>query len=203
MKKTLLAMALAVSMVSGCSMISGSDQVSYEELQKEGNVLLEQSNEAGYKASNVQELEAIRLLVNSAFLASKPAYERYTEELLKTPELGNYFAAVEAVDSEEEKRAIYDGLPSEQKKIVDDFNKSSIGNEIMSGLKDASLVVLKNSAVFLEADTTSMLADIDFSKLMDEKDAVSFTAEQVTYLDKTVVSAYKNYKQVSAFSNSK
>ncbi len=203
MKKTLLAMALAVSMVSGCSMIGGSDQVSYEELQKEGNVLLEQSNEAGYKASNVQELEAIRLLVNSAFLASKPAYERYTEELLKTPELGNYFAAVEAVDSEEEKRAIYDGLPSEQKKIVDDFNKSSIGNEIMSGLKDASLVVLKNSAVFLETDTTSMLADIDFSKLMDEKDAVSFTAEQVTYLDKTVVSAYKNYKQVSAFSNSK
>lgn len=201
MKKTVLAMVLAATMVSGCSMIGGSETVSYEDLREQGNVLLLASNEAGYKASDIQQLEAIRLVVNTAFLTAKPVYERYIDELMATPDLNNYFSAVEAMETEEEKRAVYDALNPEQKKIVDEFNQSSVGNEIMLGLKDAALVALKNSAVFLEADTTAMLSDVDFSKLMDEKDAVSLTAEQVIYMDKTVVSAYENYKVISAFSS--
>ncbi|KAB2825758.1 MULTISPECIES: hypothetical protein [Aliivibrio] len=212
MKKTVLAMVLAATMVSGCSMIGGSETTSYADLRAEGDALYAESKpavrddegkiiEEGYQVSDVAQLEAIRLLVNSAFLSAKPAYERYTDELLATPELGNYFSAVEAKDTEEEKRAVYDSLSDEMKVKVDDFNKSSVSDEIMSGLKDAALVALENSAVFLKADTTAMLSDVDFSKLMDEKDAVSLTAEQVIYLDKTVVSAYENYKIISAFSS--
>ena len=201
MKKTLLAMTLAASMISGCSMIGGADTVSYDELKKEGDALLLQSDTNGYKASTVAELEVARLVVNSAFLASKPAYDRYTEELLATPALGNYFAAVEAVESEEEKRKIYDELLPKNKKIVDDFNKSSISEEVMSGLADASIVVLKSSAAFLLLDTTSMLSDVEFSEMMGEKDNVSLTMEQISYMDSTIVSAYENHKIVSAFSS--
>ncbi|MBB1312928.1 hypothetical protein [Aliivibrio sp. SR45-2] len=212
MKKTVLAMILAATMVSGCSMIGGSDTASYTDLRAEGDALYEESKpavrddegnviEKGYQVSDVAQLEAIRLLVNSAFLSAKPAYERYTNELLATPELGNYFSAVEAKDTEEEKRAVYDSLSPEMKLKVDDFNNSSVSDEIMSGLKDAALVALENSAVFLKSDTTAMLSDVDFTKLMGEKEAVSLTAEQIVYMDKTVVSAYENYRIISAFSS--
>lgn len=203
MKKTALAMVLAVTMMSGCSMIAGQETVSYEDLKEQGNVLLVQSNEEGYKPSHIGEVEAVRLVVNSTFLTAKPIYERYTDELLADATIGNYFAAVEGKDTEEEKRAIYDALTPENKIKIDNFNKSSINNEMMEGLKDAALVALKNSAVFLEFDVTTMLADVDFTKLMDEKDALSLTAEQIIYLDSTVISAYENYRVISAFSSSK
>ncbi len=201
MKKTLLAMVFATSMVSGCSMIGGQEAVSYEDLRNEGTELYAVSNTEGYQPSTVQELEVARFSVNTAFLAAKPVYERYTDELLSTPELGNYFAATEAAETEEEKLAIYEALTPEQKETVDNFMESSIADEMMSGLGEAATVALSNASHFLALDTTSMISGVEFSQLMAETDLIETTIEQVDYLDSTIVSAYQNYKIISAFNS--
>ncbi|MCG7587994.1 hypothetical protein [Photobacterium sp. OFAV2-7] len=201
MKKTLLAAIIAASMVSGCSMITDSEKVSYAELQTTGTELAERSNADNYQPSSIKEAEVLRIAVNTAFYAAKPAYERYTEELLATPAVGNYFSAVESVDSEEEKKAVYDALSEENKKAVDKFMASSVFDEVIGGLKEAAVPAMKSATSFLALDTTSLLADINFSELPAEKDKFALTAEQLEYLDKTVVSAYNNYQIISAFSN--
>lgn len=199
MKKTLLAIVVATSIISGCAGIGSQDTVSYEELRKDGAELMVNSEAGKYQPSLIKEMEVARLAINSAFLASKPVYERYTEELMNTAELGNFFAATEAADSEEDKRAIYDALPAESKVKVDDFLASSVTKEMMKGLGDAAETALVNIAVFNDMDTKEMLTGVEFSRLLDEKDLLSHTLDQVSYINSTVVSAYKNYKQVSAF----
>ncbi|CAH6977053.1 conserved exported hypothetical protein [Vibrio chagasii] len=203
MKKTLLTMVLAASMVSGCSMIGGQETVSYEDLKHEGAELAVRSNGDNYVPSVVKEAEIARIAVNTAFLASKPAYERYTEELLATPALGNYFSAVEAVDSEEEKRAIYDSLTEEDKKVVDNYMASSVFSEVIEGLKDAALPATKSVVTFMAMDQTDLLDGVEFSALLTEKDKFALTAEQALYINETVVSAYENYQIISAFSAAK
>ncbi|CAH6803373.1 conserved exported hypothetical protein [Vibrio chagasii] len=203
MKKTLLTMVLAASMVSGCSMIGGQETVSYEDLKHEGAELAVRSNGDNYVPSVVKEAEVARIAVNTAFLASKPAYERYTEELLATPALGNYFSAVEAVDSEEEKRAIYDSLTEEDKKVVDNYMASSVFSEVIEGLKDAALPATKSVVTFMAMDQTDLLDGVEFSALLTEKDKFALTAEQALYINETVVSAYENYQIISAFSAAK
>ncbi|CAH6848451.1 conserved exported hypothetical protein [Vibrio chagasii] len=203
MKKTLLTMVLTASMVSGCSMIGGQETVSYEDLKHEGAELAVRSNGDNYVPSVVKEAEVARIAVNTAFLASKPAYERYTEELLATPALGNYFSAVEAVDSEEEKRAIYDSLTEEDKKVVDNYMASSVFSEVIEGLKDAALPATKSVVTFMAMDQTDLLDGVEFSALLTEKDKFALTAEQALYINETVVSAYENYQIISAFSAAK
>ncbi|MCG9565461.1 hypothetical protein [Vibrio chagasii] len=203
MKKTLLTMVLAASMVSGCSMIGGQETVSYEDLKHEGAELAVRSNGDNYVPSVVKEAEVARIAVNTAFLASKPVYERYTEELLATPALGNYFSAVEAVDSEEEKRAIYDSLTEEDKKVVDNYMASSVFSEVIEGLKDAALPATKSVVTFMAMDQTDLLDGVEFSALLTEKDKFALTAEQALYINETVVSAYENYQIISAFSAAK
>ncbi len=193
-------MVLAASMLSGCSMIGGQETVSYEDLKHEGAELAIRSNGDNYVPSIVKEAEVARIAVNTAFLASKPAYERYTEELLATPALGNYFSAVEAVDSEEEKRAIYDSLTEEDKKVVDNYMASSVFSEVIEGLKDAALPATKSVVTFMAMDQTDLLDGVEFSALLTEKDKFALTAEQALYLNETVVSAYENYQIISAFS---
>lgn len=201
MKKTILAVALAASMVSGCSMIAGKETRSYAELQTEGQALLLASNEEGYSASGIQDLEKIRLGVNSVFLIAEPMYERYTEKLINTPELGNFMAATEAAESEEEKKAIYDALTPEMKVKVDKYVNSSVMKDVMKSAGEVAKVILKNSAVFLEMNTTSILTQIDFTDLMAERERIAHTYNQLAYLDTTLVSAYENYRIISAFSN--
>jgi hypothetical protein len=201
MKKTFLAITLAASLLSGCSMIAGNETRSYTELKAEGQELLLTSNEEGYSASGIQDLEKIRLGVNSVFLIAAPIYERYTNTLLNTPELNNFMAATEAAESEEEKKAIYDALPREAKDKVDAYLNSSMTKEIMAGLGEAVPVLLKSSAAFLQTNTASILTQVDFSDLSAEKARIAHTYDQLAYLDTTLVSAYQNYKVVSAFSN--
>ncbi|WP_372882258.1 hypothetical protein [Psychromonas sp.] len=201
MKKTILAVTLAATLLSGCSAIMGNETRSYDELKADGQALLLKSNEEGYSASGIQDLEKIRLGVNSAFLIAEPMYERYTENLLNTPELGNFMAATEAAESEEEKKAIYDALPQETKDKVDAYLNSSMTQEVMKGAAEVAKVILKNSTAFLTVNTTSVLTQIDFTDLMAEKARIAHTADQLAYLDTTLVSAYKNYKVISAFSN--
>lgn len=201
MKKTLLAMALTVSMVSGCSMFGGSDTLSYADLQVQGSELAVRSDAENYEPSVVKEAEVARLAVNTAFHVSKPVYERYIENLLATPEVGNYFSAVEAVDSEEEKRAIYDALSDEDKKMIDDYVASSVFEDIMDGLKNAALPAVNSVATFMALDTAGLLKDVEFTALLLEKEKLALTAEQVLYMNETVVSAYENYQIISAFSS--
>lgn len=200
MKKTLFAVVLAASMVSGCSMF-GQETLSYSELTQQGSELAIRSNGENYVPSVVKEAEIARIAVNTAFHASKPAYERYTESLLAEPAVNNYFAAVEAVDSEEEKRAIYDSLTAEDKKLVDEFTSSPVFDGVMEGLKNAAEPALKSILLFTSMDSSSLLKGVEFAALLTEKEKIALTAEQVLYMSNTVVSAYENYQIISAFNS--
>lgn len=204
MKKQILAVIVAAALTTGCSTSGGTEAVSYDALQTEGQELYTQSVVDGgsYEPSIIKEVEIVRTAVNTAFLAAKPAYENYVSQLKKEPVLGNYFAAVEAADSEEDKRAVYDKLTDEKRIIIDNFNNSTMGNEVMSSLGDAAKVALKNIAIFKSMDSSEMISSVGFSELMSEKNKLSLTVEQISYLNDSVVSAYKNYKTVSAFRSS-
>lgn len=198
MKKILLSAVIATSLLTGCASNGGS-AVSYADLQAQGSELLAGAQVNSYAPSTVKELEVARTLINTAFLAAKPAYEQFTAAMQKDAVIGNYFAAVEAVKTEEEKKAIYDALAPEDKKAIDAFNNSEMSKQVFAGLGEASLVALKNLAVFEALDTAGLLKSVEFSMLMQEKDKLAFTTKQVAYLNDTVVSAYKNHQIVSAF----
>lgn len=203
MKKTLLAVTLAATLISGCSSIMGNETRSYSELKEEGQLLFLASNVEVYSASNVQVLEAARLGINSVFLIAEPMYERYTEKLINTPELGNYMAATEAVDSEEKKQAIYDALTPDMKNKVDEYVNSSAMKEVMESASEVALVLLKNSSVFINMNSNpaTIFRQIDFADLPAEKARIAHTYNQLAYMDTTLVSAYENYKVISSFSN--
>jgi len=219
MKKTILAATVFASLLSGCMTTGG--QASYADLQKEGVELyqgsaivgtpyeftkedgtkIEGKVETGYQVSNVAELEVIRTVINATFLTALPVYERFSTEMMNNTEVGQYFAAVEAADTEEDKSQVFENLSEADKQKVKDFENSSVSQELLSGLGDVALVVLKNSAAFAEIDTAALISNVDFSELMTEKDRVSHTADQILYMNDTVVSAYQNYQVISAMSN--
>lgn len=204
MKKTILAVALTATLMSGCASIGQGENdgpVSYDELKVTGTELSERSNTENYEPSTVSEAEIIRTSVNLAFHAAKPAYERYTEEVLATPTLGNYFAATEAASTDEEKKAIYDALSDEDKKTVDNFMASSMFSDVMGGLKEAAGPAAKSAMTMMTIDSSELLKDVGFLNLINEKSKFSLTLDQVDYMNQTVVSAYKNYQVVSAFSD--
>ena len=199
MKKNFIALAIAASLMTGCAS-NGGEQVDYKELQVAGQDLYTQSIEGSYHPSTIQDLEVVRTSVNSVFLIAKPTYEQYTSNLMKSTEIQTYFAAVEAAETEEDKRAVYDNLTPETKASVDEFVNGEQSQEIMKNLGEAAKVALTNIAMFEEIDTASMIKNIKFSDLMAEKNKLSLTGEQVVYLNDTVISAYNNYQVVAAFS---
>ena len=201
MKKTILASSLAIALLSGCMMTGTSEHASYKELQKEGQRLMVSSTVEGYSPTGIHRLEIARIAVNSGFLVAQPIYERYTEQLLNTPELGNFLLATEKAETEEEKKAIYDALDPKQKEVVDKYLTSSVAQEAMKGIGKVVLVLLKNSGSFLVANSPSILAEVDWLDLISEKNRIAHTIDQIAYLDETIVSAYDNYQIVSAFAN--
>lgn len=192
---------VAASIMSGCASTSGSDTISYSDLKAQGAELYQSSNSKNYKASTVKQVETIRLVVNTAFLAAQPVYEEYIAQIQSEPAVNNYFAAVEALDSEVEKKAVYDKLTAEQKKTIDDFNNSAMTKKIMSALGEAALTAMSSAEQFKAVDTTSLLSGVSFSNMLDEKDKLGLTLDQILYLNDTVISAYDNYKIISAFRN--
>ncbi|MEZ8194276.1 MULTISPECIES: hypothetical protein [Vibrio] len=206
MKKTIIASLLSTLMLSGCISTGGEsadEPLSYDVLREKGSELAISSDDSHYEPSTVVEVETVRLAVNTAFLAAKPAYERYTEELIATPALGNFFAATEAASTDEEKKAIYDALSPKNKATVDKFLASSMFSEIMSGLGDAAKPALKSVAMMTTINASDALQNVGFLNLINEKDKFSHTTDQVLYLNDSVISAYNNYKVVSSFNTAK
>lgn len=201
MNKNILAVLVAAALTTGCASSGSTEAISYSALQTEGQELYTQSVVEGgsYEPSLIQDVEVIRTAVNTVFLTAKPVYENYVSQLMNEPVLGNYFSAVEAVDSEEEKRNVYDALASEDRKVIDDFNNYTMGSEVMGSLGDAAKVALKNIAMFKSMDTSGMISGVGFKELLSEKDKLAHTVEQIDYLNDTIISAYNNYQVVSAF----
>jgi hypothetical protein len=218
MKKTILAATIFASLLSGC--MTTGESASYADLQAEGQELylesavvgtpymtvekgekVEHEVKTGYQVSNIPELETIRMVVNATFLTAKPVYERFSDEMINSPAVGSYFAAIDNAENDEAIAAINAALSPEEKKIIDDFKASSVSQELLTGLGDVAVVVLKNSASFAQIDAVGLISNVDFSELMTEKDRLGHTTDQLLYMNDTVVSAYQNYQVISAMSN--
>lgn len=205
MKKTLLASLFSISLLSGCSTLSGDDgqPVSFEEMKTVGTELAINSDSQHYEPSAIPELETVRISVNTAFLAAKPAYEKYVNEMIATPVLGNFFSATEAASTEQEKQAIYDALSPKDKATVDEFLASSMFDEVVGGLKDAAIPAAKSVGMMLMVDSSELLSQVAWLELLDEKNKLSLTTDQISYLNDSVISAYTNYQKISAFKAAK
>ncbi|MEC4725027.1 hypothetical protein HWQ46_05600 [Shewanella sp. D64] len=200
MKKSLATMIVIAGLTTGCASTSGSSTVSYNDLKAQGNSLYADSKKEAYKPSKIQELEVGRTIVNTAFLTAKPLYEEYILQIQSEPVVNNYFGAVEAAKSEEEKQAIYDALGDNQT-IIDDFNNSEMTKKVMVGLGEAVVIATKSLVQFKTIDTTSLISSVDFTDMMSEKSNLGLTLDQITYLNDSVISAYDNYQIISAFRN--
>lgn len=194
-------MLVIAGLTTGCASTSDTSTVSYDDLKAQGNSLFADSVKGAYSPSKVQELEIGRAIVNTAFLTAKPLYEGYIAQIQNEPTVNSYFSAVEAVESEEEKKAIYDALSEPQKKIIDDFNNSEMTKTVMMELGKAVLTATQSLAKFKAIDTTSLIASVDFADMMSEKSKLGLTLDQVVYLNDSVISAYDNYQIISAFRN--
>ncbi len=196
MKKRLLSLAAIAAITVGCS--STPSSVPYAELEVEGDKIYARSVSGAYVPSTIEDVEIVRTAINAVFVMAKPVYENYVSNLMNEPALNNYFSAVEAAQSEEDKRAIYNMLSDQDRKTVDDFNESNLGQEIGENLLDISSIALENIMLFDQMDTGSML-NLDYKTILAEKDKLALTSDQILYLNETVISAYNNYRIVSAF----
>lgn len=197
MKKVALAVSVAMALMTGCASNSG-ESVSHKDLVARGVEIYTHSTTDAYQASAVKEIEIARSAINTAFLMGKPAYEGYYQEATKSAGIQSYMAAVnDAGGSKEKAKEIYDALTPEQKKVVKDFYTGEKNKQIMEGLRKAAEVALKNITEFQNLDTAALLKQVDFSQMMAEKDKLALTADQISYLQDTVVPTWNLYQQIS------
>ena len=172
MKKVALAVSIAMALMTGCASNSG-ESTSHEDLNAKGVEIYNQSTTDAYQTSAVKEIEIARSAINTAFLMGKPAYEGYYQEAMKHAGLKNFIAAANNAGSEEKIKELYDSLPAEDQKAIEDFYTGEKNKQVMEGLGQAALVGLKNIAEFQKLDTAGLLKQVDFSQMMAEKDKLA------------------------------
>lgn len=192
MKKTLLAAIIAASMVSGCSMLGATEQTPAQ-LNAKSQELAAQE----YTESSIQPVEQVRMAVNSLFKESTPIYADYTKHVDTNKVGGQVSSALMMKETDEERDAFLADLKANK---TDDYNAyiAFINDKYMDSIYKRALKVGAEIAVqtmaFSEIDQTSLLGQIDFSELGNEKDKLVLTADQVMMLNDTVYSLYQEYQ---------
>ena len=210
MKKTVLAMVLAATMVSGCSMIGGSDY-SVENIKEQGDELLtsstvevqvvtdvngeEKKTLAGYQTSTIKEGEIARLSVNAAFLAAKPVFDKFSARLKEDDKAGRLITLLQNSDDEE---ATWKSFTKEEQDLVGDFFDSEMMEELMDSMGEVAQTSALSIGKFMLLDQTKMMSDLPFETAYAEKDLYGHTYDQTVYLKNSVVKVNDLYVQVQA-----
>ena len=200
MKKELLALSVAALVVSGCTNHSGSN-FAYDSQNDNGPQIVMPTQESitqqAYQPSDITDIETVRSGVNSAFLIAQPVYEQFLTHLNTEPALGDYFSSVGSAKTEDEKQAAFDLLSAENRTALSAFMNSEASKQVIAKLVDAAKTAMVNIAQFQALDTASLMTDVGVLELINEKDKLAQTVDQVDYLNSTVISAYNNYTQVA------
>ncbi len=179
-------------MVSGCSMLGATEQTPAQ-LNAKSQELAAQE----YTESSIQPVEQVRMAVNSLFKESTPIYADYTKHVDTNKVGGQVSSALMMKETDEERDAFLADLKANK---TDDYNAyiAFINDKYMDSIYKRALKVGAEIAVqtmaFSELNQTSLLSQIDFSELGNEKDKLVLTADQVMMLNDTVYSLYQEYQ---------
>lgn len=200
MKKTVLAMVLAATMVSGCSMIGGGSTMTPAELNAEYTAVASEE----VTLSKIDALSIVAVSTNELFVESQPIYADYVAHVAAASGNGAaHSAAIAMLETEEEQAAYISDL-----KAADEANNTSefadyeafINDEKMKSIyarvASSAMKIGTQSVLIAKLDTSSLISnsDLDFSAMASEKDVVSLMADQMSVLDKTIGALYNEYQ---------
>ncbi|MGF1715943.1 hypothetical protein [Photobacterium chitinilyticum] len=192
MKKTLIATVIAASMVSGCSMFGATEQT-----PATLNLKAQELSTQQYTNSSIQQVEQVRLIINSLFTESVPIYSDYAKHIETNQVGGQVSSALMMKESDEERDTFIADLKANKN---DDYNAyiAFINDTYMDSIYKRSLKVGAEIAVqtlaFNKIDQSALLGELDFSQLGTEKDKLTLTTEQISVLNDTVYSLYQEYQ---------
>lgn len=188
MKKTIIAASLALAVLSGCA--STDDSVSVVEVNKRAVAVQTET----YEQSAVTGLEQARLPINSLFNESVPILNDYIEGTKAFEEGSQLQAAANMKETEEERLAFL-----EEYKNSEDIGKQKMYQDYIAMINDdhmqsiykrigtVSLELAAQVAVFSQIDQSSLWTDVDWSEILDEKDKLAMTVDQIDILTDSFV----------------
>lgn len=179
MKKTLIALTLSTVLLGGC--VSTGEEVDYANV---GNEIAEQK----YQASAITDLEKIRMPVEATFTAAQGIYNSYMAKVAQSPAYNNYVQATAGKD-EDEIKAIRAKLTEEDLKSIADFEESN--SKIISEIMELAVKLYAINEMFLDFNAMGAIMQVDFNKMGEEKDGLSYTVDQLDYLMGTIGHIYK------------
>ncbi|WP_017220511.1 hypothetical protein [Moritella dasanensis] len=189
MKKTILAAAIALSMISGCSMMGASEQTPDELL-----VAVQEVSSQEYTASKIAPLEQTRMAVNTLSAEAQPVYADYVNHLNSNDDAKQIQAGLSMQETEEDKAAFWATLSKEEQAAYTDF----VNDEYMTAVyKKAAVVGLEiaaQTAAFSQLDTKALMGNLDFSDMGQEASNVDLTVDQLALLNDTIYSLYQEYQ---------
>lgn len=189
MKKTILAAAMALSMISGCSLIGASEKTPDELL-----VAVQEISAQQYTISKVASLEQTRMAINTLSAEAQPVYADYVNHLNSNADAKQIQAGLSMQKTDEDKAVFLESLTDEERTAYTDF----VNDEYMTAVyKKAAIVgleVVTQSAAFSQIDTTALLGSVDFSDMLQEGNNVDLTVDQLALLNDTIYSLYQEYQ---------
>ncbi|MFT7005637.1 MAG: hypothetical protein ACJAXJ_000136 [Colwellia sp.] len=179
MKKTLIALTLSTVLLGGC--VSTGEKVDYANV---GNEIAGQK----YQASAITDLEKIRMPIEATFTAAQGIYNSYMAKVEQSPAYNNYLQATAGKD-EDEIKAIRAKLTEEDLKSIADFEESN--SNIISEMMELAVKLYAMNETFLGFNAMGAIMQVDFNKMGEEKDGLSYTVDQLDYLMGTIGHIYK------------
>jgi len=189
MKKTILAAAIALSMISGCSMMGASEQTPDELL-----VAVQEISSQEYTTSKIALLEQTRMAVNTLSAEAQPVYADYVNHLNSNDDAKQIQAGLSMQETEEDKAAFWATLPKEEQAAYTDFVNDEYMTAVYKKAAAVGLEIAAQTAAFSQLDTKALMGNLDFSDMGQEVSNVDLTVDQLALLNDTVYSLYQEYQ---------
>lgn len=154
-------------------------------------------NRDGYKRSNIVELEIARSAIDELYNTSLDIYTDYVAKLANDDAAGRVNAALSFAQNEEERNTVLADIKANSPADYDAyvaFVNSDFSKKISIRVVKAAAKIAVQSAAFAQVDTAAMLKTVDFQDLMDEKDNLALTQEQLDLMTEAIGSLNAEYE---------
>lgn len=199
MKKTMIAASIAISLLSGC--VSTGEAVSVAEINERATVVQTEQ----YETSAVTGLEQVRLPINSLFNESVPILNDYIEGTKAFEEGAQFQGALNLQETEEERLALLEEYKNSEdagkQRVYQDYIAMMNDDHMQSIYKRIGTITTELAvqvAIFAQIDQTTLWTDIDWSEVLDEKDKLAMTVDQIDILTDSFVTLNDEYNNNKA-----
>ncbi|PVZ70657.1 hypothetical protein [Pelagibaculum spongiae] len=191
-KTMILVASVATLLMAGCA-TSGSEKMTVTDYKTQGQELMA----VEFAPTKISSIDEARQPINALFINALPLYTEYTDKVLAAPEYAQVMSSLDLENkSDEDAKAAYDALTDEQRGVVNEFNAAN--DDLMKRIFKISIDLLAQQALFNELDTGSLLKEVKFSEMMDVKDQLSLTKDQLGFVSETAGKINKNYQVIES-----